>query len=86
MVLYTDGLIETRNKSEELLGDDRFAALIREHATDSPELCADRIIEQIMKWSGRSAGKSLDNDLTLLVVDVVVGRETSTVEAKAERG
>ncbi len=71
LILYTDGLVETRSKTGEFFGDDRLEAVVRAHAEDSPELSADQIIAQVVRWSGRSAGKSLDDDLTLLVADVL---------------
>jgi len=71
LVLYTDGLIETRSRTGEFFGDDRLEALIKAHAGDSPDLTADGIVEHLMKWSGRSGGRSLDDDLTLIVVDVL---------------
>jgi sigma-B regulation protein RsbU (phosphoserine phosphatase) len=71
LVLYTDGLTETRSRTGELFGDDRLEAVIKALAGDSPDLTADRIVEDLLKWSGRSGGRSLDDDLTLIVVDVL---------------
>ncbi|MGA9118186.1 MAG: PP2C family protein-serine/threonine phosphatase [Bacteroidota bacterium] len=71
LVLYTDGVVETRNKAGEFYGDDRLEALVSGHSDDSPEVFADQIVEQVIKWSGRSGGRSLDDDLTLIVADVL---------------
>lgn len=75
LVLYTDGLIETKGKTGEFYGDKRLEALIKSSSGEAPEFTADRIVEQVIKWSGRSAGRSLDDDLTLIVADVLT--ETS---------
>ncbi|MGA9120405.1 MAG: PP2C family protein-serine/threonine phosphatase, partial [Bacteroidota bacterium] len=71
LVLYTDGLTETQSKSGEFYGDRRLETLINAHSDDSPELSADHIVEQVVKWSRRSGGRSLDDDLTLIVADVL---------------
>jgi serine phosphatase RsbU (regulator of sigma subunit) len=72
LVLYTDGILEAKNKNGEYFGDYQFEEFIKNHIHDSPESMADKTIEQVMKWSGRSAIKSLDDDLTLIVADVLV--------------
>jgi sigma-B regulation protein RsbU (phosphoserine phosphatase) len=72
LVLYTDGIIETKNKNGEFFGDNHLEALIKTHTHDSPESIANKTIEQVIKWSGRSVTKSLDDDLTLIVADVLV--------------
>lgn len=71
LLLYTDGLAETKNKSGEFFGEDRIEALLEAHSSDSAEFTADRIVEQLFKWSGRSEETSLDDDLTFIVVDVL---------------
>ena len=71
LILYTDGVVETKNKAGEFYGDNRLEALVKAQAGDSPEACANQIVGQVIKWSGRSGGGSLDDDLTLIVVDLV---------------
>lgn len=71
LVLYTDGLTETRNKRNECFGDHRIEALLEAHSSDSADFTADHIVEHLFKWSGRSQETSLDDDLTLIIVDVL---------------
>ncbi len=71
LILYTDGIIETRSRTEEFFGDDRLGAFIEEHSSDSADCIADKLIEHLTMWSGRSQERALDDDLTLIVVDVV---------------
>ncbi len=73
LVLYTDGLVETAGKGGAMFGEDRLEAMINACSNDSPENSAGHIVEQVIKWSGRSGGRSLDDDLTLIVADVFEG-------------
>ena len=70
VVLYTDGLVETKSKTEELFGNERLEEVIKSLSGVSAEASADQIIGRVVNWSGRSAGSSLDDDLTLLVADI----------------
>jgi len=71
VILVTDGIVETRNRSDELFGEDRVKAFIEEHASGSADRLADGLIEHLRKWSGRSHEGTYDDDLTLIVVDLV---------------
>jgi hypothetical protein len=71
LILYTDGIIETRNRTGEFFGDDRLEAFVKGHSSDSADCIADKFIEHLNMWSGRSQERALDDDLTLIVVDVV---------------
>jgi len=82
LVLYTDGIIETKSKNGEFYGDDRMEAVIKAHSNDSPECCAGQIVEQVIKWSGRSGTRYLDDDLTLIVADVLTGPPAAVVADK----
>ena len=78
LVLFTDGIIETRNKSGELYGDQRLVAFIEAHPSDSVNSTADQLIEHLINWSGRSHETSFDDDLTLMVIDVLSELESTT--------
>ena len=71
LILYTDGIIETRSRTGECFGDDRLEAFIKGHSSDSADCIADKFIEHLSRWSGRSQERAFDDDLTLIVVDVV---------------
>ena len=70
LVLYTDGLIEAKSRAGEFYGDQRLEVLVKSQSDDSPEKAADRIVGQIVSWSGRSTGRSPDDDLTLVIMDI----------------
>lgn len=71
VILYTDGIIETKRRTAEFFGDDRLEAFIKEHSADSADTIADKLIEHLGSWSGRSEEGVLDDDLTFIVIDVV---------------
>ena len=48
-VLYTDGVIETMDRTGEFFGDDRLTAFIEEHFSDLADGTADRFIEYLSK-------------------------------------
>lgn len=83
LVLYTDGITETSSKTGELFGQDRLEALIKDCSSDSADRAADQFIEHLSKWSGRSHGTSLDDDLTLIILDVV--SEPGVLSLRANR-
>jgi len=72
LVLYTDGIIETSMKSGEQFGIDRLESLIKESSPYPAEGSADLFIERLEHWSGKSRSTSLDDDLTLIIIDMVL--------------
>ena len=77
LVLYTDGIIETRSRKGEFFGDDRLEAFVRGHSSDSADCIADKFIEHLIMWSGRSQERALDDDLTLIVIGVMAEPDAS---------
>lgn len=70
LILYTDGIIETRNASGCFFGDGPFKNFIETHAHMPAEVFADTLLDHLTKWSGKPSHESLDDDLTLIVVDI----------------
>ena len=69
-IIYTDGIIEASNAAGELFGWERFKEFIRTNASLSVNQFADKLIQDLSKYTGKGAEASLDDDLTLVVVDV----------------
>ena len=69
MFLYTDGILETRNGADAFFGDDRFRNFIQTHGDLPPDRFADEILLDLFAWSGKSPGKTLDDHVTLLIID-----------------
>ena len=50
---------------------------MKAHAELPADEFADTFIEHLFNWSGKRTEKSLDDDLTLIVVDYQYGRSSS---------
>jgi len=68
-VLYTDGIVEALNPAGEIYGQDRLKVFIETNSGLAADQFSDRLLDVISGWSGRGLKGSLDDDLTLLVVD-----------------
>jgi len=65
LLLYTDGLIEAANRSDELFGIERVKTSIVAAAGLPPDEAADAVLTTMDAWSGQPAG----DDLTIIFVD-----------------
>ena len=70
LILYTDGLIEERDKTGELLGEDRFMEMITENTGKQPSRLIDEIFMNLYNWSGSFNSEGLEDDATMIVVDI----------------
>jgi serine phosphatase RsbU (regulator of sigma subunit) len=68
IILFTDGLLECRNSSGEILGMERFQHIVRRLQCKTAEQCADAIIEEAKAWSGKS--EPFRDDVTLIIIDI----------------
>lgn len=68
LLVYTDGVLEATNADGAFFGDDRFHAVIAEHAAKSGAELTRAIVDDMVRWSGRPTG--FDDDVTLVVVEV----------------
>lgn len=66
-VLFTDGIIEARNSKGVLLGLERFLIILKNTIHLDPERAIGNIKEEIYSWTGT---KSLEDDLTLIMIDL----------------
>jgi len=71
IMLYTDGVIELRNRAGELFGSERLVALTRELSSADAAGFADAVIDRLTRW--RPAGGSFEDDITLIVIDILDG-------------
>jgi phosphoserine phosphatase RsbU/P len=68
-ILYTDGILETSDLSQEMLGVDRFKRFLEDdHAVGAGQL-ADSLLGELSRWSGHPKGEGQEDDITLLVID-----------------
>ncbi len=67
LVLYSDGITESRSPDTTMFGIDRLAAIIQEHH----ELPADTLVETVRTMlSDFSGRKTFDDDVTCLVIRI----------------
>ncbi len=72
IILYTDGIIECRNRSEELYGEERFHADISLTHPMMPENCLNALYGNAETWMGAKEGLAdFDDDVCLMCVDIL---------------
>lgn len=69
ILLFTDGITEATNHSGEFFGDQRLKDFCKSHAHCPALQFINELFEYLYTWSGK-ASKTLDDDLTALVVDI----------------
>ena len=65
LLLYTDGMIEAENASQDFFGPERVKTAVAADAALATEAAADRLLATMHAWSGQPAR----DDLTIVVVD-----------------
>ena len=68
LLLFTDGIPEALNPAGEPFGDARLREILAEASGLSADALADRLLQRVAAWTGRSAG--FEDDLTLIVAGV----------------
>jgi len=66
LVLYTDGVTETANKSADIWGDGRLLATVATQGNNSANALAAKIIAEVTSWRGISGPP--EDDVTMVVV------------------
>lgn len=70
IILYTDGIVETRDKDNKMYGEERFHDFIKNNIKLNVDKFSDKVIQSIIKWSEISDEESFEDDVTLIVVDI----------------
>jgi sigma-B regulation protein RsbU (phosphoserine phosphatase) len=68
-VLYTDGVPEAANPSEEQFGVERFMRFIENNKHLGADQFVQAFLTELSRWSGQTAEQGQQDDITLLVVD-----------------
>jgi len=66
LVLFTDGIVDSRNGRGDLFGEDRLRALIRQHQHSDPAQCADAVFDAVQ--AHRDGQRQFDDE-TIVVID-----------------
>lgn len=69
LVLYTDGILETRSPSKQEFGGDLFKGFLESNYNLSAETFADSLLDELSNWSGHPRGNGQEDDITLLAID-----------------
>ena len=68
VVLYTDGVSEMMNASEDQFGEDRLKQFLQDRAVPPAAGFAGSLLKHLAAWSGHDSGREPDDDVTLLAV------------------
>lgn len=69
VVLYTDGILEASNSSQELYGADRFKRFLEINSSLGADEFSEALLNELSLWSGQPRGQGQKDDITLLTVD-----------------
>jgi sigma-B regulation protein RsbU (phosphoserine phosphatase) len=68
ILLFTDGLVEARNRAGDVFGRDRLEGTVRDHRNDSPATFVDNLLSQA---GDHLAGTEFEDDFTILAIERV---------------
>jgi phosphoserine phosphatase RsbU/P len=68
-VLYTDGILEAGNPSEEMFGADRLRRFLETNYTLGTNEFVDALLDELSLWSAQPRGLGQQDDITLLAID-----------------
>ena len=69
-LLYTDGIPETTNVGQVEFGTERFRQFLAAEQNTSADQFADRLLEELSRWSAHRQGEDLDDDVTMVAIHV----------------
>ncbi len=69
VVLYTDGIPETKNAEEQEFGTARFVKFMENNRQLSVDQFADGLLDELSRWSEQPRGQGQQDDITVLTVD-----------------
>jgi serine phosphatase RsbU (regulator of sigma subunit) len=76
-LLYTDGISETKNPAGVEFGTGCFRRFLEAEQNTSADQFADRLLEELSRWSARGPGQDLDDDITMVAIHVEGDRKVS---------
>ena len=68
VLLYTDGISEMMDPSQEMFGEARLKEFLVEHGAPPAAEFSESLLKRLSAWSGRASGQDPDDDVTLLSV------------------
>lgn len=73
-LLYTDGIPETSNRAGVEFGEERFRQFLASERNGSANQFAESLLNELSSWASRDPGEDLDDDITMVAINVQVGR------------
>jgi hypothetical protein len=70
ILLYTDGILEATNANDEEFGENSLYEFLAQHGELPAENFADALLAAVGDWTNLGRDESLDDDLTLIVIDI----------------
>jgi sigma-B regulation protein RsbU (phosphoserine phosphatase) len=70
LLLYTDGLLEAENSVGQSYGDFALKEFIETQQDLAAEPFVERLLREVLEWSGGNGQPGQLDDITLVVVDV----------------
>ncbi|MCB1142339.1 MAG: SpoIIE family protein phosphatase [Leptospiraceae bacterium] len=67
LLLYTDGLIEAPNESNEMYDEERLADFLRKNRNLKPSELSEKLMKEIIDWSGGEL--KLEDDIMIITID-----------------
>jgi sigma-B regulation protein RsbU (phosphoserine phosphatase) len=65
-VLYTDGVMEMTDPSDEQFGLDRLKQFLQKNQDSSVGQFVDALLDELSRWSDSASGREPEDDVTLL--------------------
>ena len=69
VVLYTDGIPETKSPSEQEFGTARFIKFMENNRSLAVDHFADGLLDELSRWSEQPRGQGQQDDITVLTID-----------------
>jgi serine phosphatase RsbU (regulator of sigma subunit) len=73
LLLYTDGIPEMSNDSDEQFGEARLEQYLKDNASPPAADFAAGLLKHLSEWSGHASGGEPDDDVTLLSIHFLPG-------------
>ena len=69
LILYTDGVPETKSPSDQEFGTARFMKFMDSHQKLAVDQFADGLLDELSRWSEQPRGQGQQDDITVLTID-----------------
>jgi serine phosphatase RsbU (regulator of sigma subunit) len=85
ILMYTDGIVEAGNVSEEFFGEKRLKETIAVHQHSSPDDFATVLLNEVDSWTRRDGSSAQSDDITVVVIDVSEDARSKNEKNRADR-